>query len=167
MNWIDAAIVIVFLYFIVTAFSAGFIRETIGIASAVLGMVLAGLFYDEVRDSLLSSIDNNTTASAVSFLIIFLGVALVGQVVAMLMKPAVSVMQLGIFDQIMGAALGAVKAFVIVEILLILFVTYPRYDLDKRIHDSEFASRMLKGAPPLLKVLPAVFDSKVDQFNGQ
>src|SRR5690349_11795985 len=102
MNWIDAAIVIVFLYFIVTAFSAGFIRETIGIASAVLGMVLAGLFYDEVRDSLLSSIDNNTTASAVSFLIIFLGVALLGQVVAMLMKPAVSVMQLGIFDQIMG-----------------------------------------------------------------
>src|SRR5690242_15772977 len=152
MNWIDAAIVIVFLYFIVTAFSAGFIRETIGIASAILGVVLAGLFYDEVRDSILTSIDNNTTASVIAFLIILVGVGLAGQVLAMLMKPAVTVMQLGVFDQIMGAALGAVKAFVIIEILLILFVTYPRYDLDQRIHDSAFASRMLKGAPPLLKI---------------
>src|SRR6476660_1268444 len=118
MNWIDAAIVIVFLYFIVTAFSAGFIRETIGIALSVLGIVLAGLFYDEVRDSLLSSIDNNTTASVVAFLLILIGVTLAGQVVAMLMKPAVSVMQLGVFDQLMGAALGAVKAFVLIEILL-------------------------------------------------
>ena len=71
-----------------------------------------------------------------------------------------------LFDQIMGAALGAVKAFVLVEILLILFVTYPRFDLDTRIRDSEFASKMLHAAPPMLKVLPGVFDSKVNQFNG-
>ena len=42
MTWIDAAIVIIFLYFIITAFNAGFIRETIGMAAALLGAVLAG-----------------------------------------------------------------------------------------------------------------------------
>ena len=166
MNWIDAAIVIVFIYFIITAFTAGFLRETIGIGSAILGVVLAGLFYDEVADTLLSSIDNATTSSVVAFLIILFGVTLAGQGLAMLLKPAVTVMQLGIFDQLMGAAIGAVKAFVLVEVLLILFVTYPRFDLDTRIRDSEFASKMLQAAPPMLKVLPGVFDSKVDQFNG-
>src|SRR5256714_2430446 len=166
MNWVDAAIVIVFIYFIITAFSAGFIRETIGIGSAILGLVPAGLFYDEVADTLLSFIDNSTTSSVVAFLVILGGVTLAGQALAMLLKPAVTVMQLGVFDQLMGAGLGALKAFVLVEILLILFVTYPRFDLDTRIQNSEFASKMLQAAPPMLKVLPGVFDSKVNQFNG-
>lgn len=167
MSWVDAAIVIIFLYFIVTAFSAGFIRETVGMAAAIAGVVLAGLFYDEMADKVLSGIDNNTTAAVVAFLIIFGGVTLAGQAVTMLIKPAVTVMQLGVFDQLLGAAFGAVKAFVIVEALLILFVTYPRYDIDKRIDESEFASRMLNASPPLLKVLPDNFQAQVDQFTGR
>jgi membrane protein required for colicin V production len=166
MNWIDAAIVIVFLYFIVTAFSAGFIRETIGIASAVLGVVVAGLFYDDVGSSVFASIDSTTTQNVVGFLVILVGITLAGQLIAVLTKPAITVLQLGVFDQLAGAALGVVKAFVLVEVVLILFVTYPRYDLDKRIRDSEFATRMLDAAPPLLKVLPDVFHAKVTQFNG-
>ena len=166
MNWIDAAIVIIFLYFIVTAFSAGFIRETIGIASAVLGVVVAGLFYNDVGSSVFAAIDSTTTQNVVGFLVILVGIALAGQLVAVLTKPAITVLQLGIFDQLMGAALGVVKAFVLVEVVLILFVTYPRYDLDKRIRDSEFATKMLDAAPPMLKILPDVFHAKVTQFNG-
>jgi membrane protein required for colicin V production len=166
MSWIDAVIVIIFLYFIITAFSAGFIRETIGTTAAILGVVLAGLFYDEVRDSLLSSIDNQTTASVVGFLIIFVGITVAGQVLAMLVHPAITVLQLGIVDQLLGAMFGAAKAFVIVEVLLILFVTYPRYDLDKKIDDSEFATIMLNGSAPVLKILPDIFHNKVDAFKG-
>ena len=67
MTWIDAAIVIIFLYFIITAFNAGFVRETISTAAAILGAVLAGLFYRDVADTLLGSIDNETTSSVVAF----------------------------------------------------------------------------------------------------
>jgi membrane protein required for colicin V production len=166
MSWIDAVIVIIFLYFIITAFNAGFIRETIGMGAAVLGAVLAGLFYEDIADTLLSSIDNETTARVVGFLIIFVGVAVAGQVLAMLVHPAVTVLQLGILDQLLGAAFGGVKAFIIVEVLLILFVTYPRFDLENKINDSEFAALMVNGATPILKILPDIFDKKVDAFNG-
>jgi uncharacterized membrane protein required for colicin V production len=166
MNWIDAAIIIVFLYFIITAFSAGLIRETLGIASAVAGAVIAGLCYDELGKSVFSSIDNATTQNVVAFLAIFLSISIIGQLVAMLTKPAITVLQLGIFDQLGGAALGMVKAFIFIEVVLILFVTYPRYHMDKRIDDSRFASRMLDASEPMLKVLPDVFNAKVTQFNG-
>ncbi|HZP58388.1 MAG TPA: CvpA family protein [Dehalococcoidia bacterium] len=166
MNWIDAIILIVFLYFIVTAFSAGFIREVIGIASAVLGIVLAGLFYEDIADTLLTGIDNQTTANVIAFLGILALVGLSGQAIAMLVKPAVTVMQLGVFDQLAGAVLGAMKAFVLIEIVLILFVTYPRYHLDTRIAHSEFAPKLLDGAQPILKVLPDIFEAKVSQFNS-
>jgi membrane protein required for colicin V production len=165
MTWIDAVIVIIFLYFIITAFSAGFIRETIGTTAAILGVVLAGLFYEDVADSVLSSIDNQTTASVVAFLIIFGIVTIAGQVIGMLIHPAITVMQLGIFDQLLGALFGAAKAFVIIEVLLVLFVTYPRYDLDKKIDDSQFASKMIDASAPVLKILPSTFHSKVNAFN--
>ena len=93
--------------------------------------------------------------------------SVIGQLVAMLTRPAIMVLQLGIFDQLGGAALGAVKAFVLIEVVLILFVTYPRYHLDQRINDSSFASHMLDASKPVLKVMPDVFKTHVDQFNGQ
>jgi membrane protein required for colicin V production len=164
MTWLDAAIVVIFLYFIVTAFSAGFLRETIAMFSAIAGGILAGVFYDEVADTLLASIDNQTSASVAGFLIVFLGITLAGQALTMLMKPAVTVLQLGIADQLLGAAFGAIKAFVIVEVLLILFVTYPRYDIDQRIDDSQFAPRLLDAANPFLRILPSEFDARVSQF---
>jgi membrane protein required for colicin V production len=166
MSWLDAVIVIVFLYFILTAFSAGFLRETIAMASSIAAVVLAGLFYDDVADSVLTGIDSETTKSVVAFLIIGGGVALLGQALAFLLKPAVTVLQLGVMDQLLGAAFGAVKAFILIEMLLILFVTYPRYDLDKRIRESEFASLMVEASNPLLRIMPEEFDATVDQFNG-
>lgn len=166
MTWIDAAIAVIFLYFIITAFQAGFIREVIGMAAALLGAVLAGLFYGNVADTLLSSIDNTTTASVVAFLIIFVGISLAGQLLAMLVHPAVTILQLGIMDQLLGAMFGAVKGFLIIEVLLVLFVTYPRYHMDQRINDSAFASKMVNVSAPVLKILPDVFHKKVDAFNG-
>ncbi len=164
MTWIDVAIVVIFLFFIVTAFSAGLVREVISTSATIAGMVLAGLFYQDIANSLLSSIDNETTAAVVGFLIIFVGVTIAGQLLAMVVHPAITVLQLGMLDQFFGAAFGAVKAFVIIEVLLVLFITYPRYDLDTRINDSQFASVMLKTSQPVVKVLPQIFQKKVDAF---
>ncbi|HEY8172615.1 MAG TPA: CvpA family protein [Dehalococcoidia bacterium] len=166
MNWIDAAIVLVFLFFIITAFNAGLIREVIGIAATIVGLVVAGLFYDDIAESLLSSIDNTTTANVIAFLAIFSAITIAGQLLAMLVHPAVVIMQLGVFDQLLGAAFGAVKAIVIIEALLILMITYPRYDMDKRIDDSQFGGMLLDGSSPITQMLPKEFGARVDQFTG-
>lgn len=165
MTWLDAVIGLVFLFFIITAFQAGFIREVIGIASTVAGLILAGLFYDDIADTILSTIDNDVTANVIAFLIIFGGITIAGQLVAMLIHPAVVIMQLGIADQMLGGVFGAAKALVIMWALLILMVTYPRYDLDERIADSEFATTLLEGADPVLQVLPSEFETSVKAFN--
>jgi membrane protein required for colicin V production len=166
MDWLDALIVIVFIFFIATAFSAGFLRETVAMASAIAGVLLAGLFYDDVAENVLTSIDNQTTQYVVGFLIVLVGVTAIGQGITILLRPAVSVLQLGVLDQLLGAGFGAVKAFVLIEILLILFVTYPRWDIDDRIRQSEFAGIMLDASRPMLEILPVEFEAKVDQFTG-
>jgi membrane protein required for colicin V production len=164
VTWVDAAIVVILLFFIVTAFQAGLVREIIAFASTLAGVVVAGLFYDDIRDSLLTSVDNDTVANAISFFAIFATFAIAGQLLAMVVHPVIQVLQLGMMDQFLGAGFGAVKAVVLIEALLILMVTYPVWNLDDDINDSDFALRMLEASKPITSVLPDIFQSQVDAF---
>lgn len=166
MTWIDAAIVVIFLFFVVTAFQGGLVREMISFAATLAGIILAGLFYDDLRDSLLGSIDNTTVASAVAFLTIFIAITVAGQLLAMVVHPMIQILQLGMMDQFLGAGFGAVKAFILIEALLIVLVTYPFWDLNKEIAKSEFATRLLDVSQPVTAVMPDIFKSTVDALDG-
>lgn len=165
MAWVDAAIVLIFLFFIITAFNAGFIRELISTAATIAGLITAGLLYDDVADAIFSGIGNDTTEAVLGFVLLFGGITIAGQLLAALVHPAVTILQLGIADQLLGAGFGAFKGFVIIQAVLILLVTYPRYDSRDHIEDSQFAQIMLDMSSPILRLLPDEFEAAVNQFN--
>ncbi len=167
MNWLDGAIIVVVLWFTFSAFQAGFIRETVTVVAAILGVVLAGLFYRDLADDVLTFIDNETLARIVAFGALFGATALAGQLAALVLKPTVNLLQLGIFDQLAGAVFGFAKAMVFVQIFLILFVTYPKWDLDQTIDDSVFGSLIVENTAVLVRVLPDEFDAGVDHFTSK
>lgn len=167
MNWLDGLIVAVFAWFTFSAFQAGFIRETVTIVAAILGAVLAGIFYQELAEDVLLFIDNDTFARIIAFGVIFGAVALAGQMLALVLKPTVQLLQLGIFDQLAGAGFGFFKAMVFIQVFLILFVTYPKWDLDKTIDDSVFGSLIIEDTAVLVKILPDEFEAQVDDFNSR
>ncbi len=166
MTWVDAAIVVMLLFFVMSGFQGGLVREMISFASTLVGVVLAGLFYEDLRDSLFTSIDNRTVASAVAFLAIFLGIVVAGHVLAMVVHPVIQVLQLGMADQFMGAGFGAVKGFILIEAMLILLVTYPLWDLNQEIAKSEFGPRLLNASQPITAILPDIFQKTVDALDG-
>ncbi len=167
MNWLDGAIIALILWLTYSAFQAGFIRETVTIVAAVLGIILAGLFYQDLADDVFVWIDSETLASIVSFVVIFGALVLAGQIVALILKPTVNLLQLGIFDQLAGAAFGFVKAIVFIQIFLILFITYPKWGLDETIDDSVFgavAVQFVERAPVIVEMLPEEFGIEVEKF---
>ena len=167
MNWLDGAIIMLILWFTYSAFQAGFIRETVTMVAAILGIVMAGIFHDDLAEEVLLFIDNEAYARVVGFGLIFGAVVLAGQMMAMVMKPTVNFLQLGIFDQLAGAAFGFVKALVFIQIFLIVFITYPKWGLDKTIEESVFGSvtvEMVDRAPVIVRMLPDVFENKVSDF---
>lgn len=165
MNWLDAVIIALVLWFTFAAFQAGFIREAVTVVAAVIGVALAGLFYKDLADDVLLFIDNGQLANIVAFVIIFSAAALAGQMMALVLKPTANLLQLGVFDQLLGAGLGMAKAIVFIQIFLILFVTYPRWGLEKDIDHSLFGSLIVEKTSVLVKILPAEFDGGVDDFN--
>lgn len=164
MNWLDGVILAIILWFTFTAFTAGFIRETVTIATAILGVVLAGLFYKDLAEDVLVVIDSQRAAWTVSFLGIFAATFLGGQIIAMLMKETVSLLQLGVFDSLAGALFGLFKGLLLIQMLLILFATYPSLGLKEAMDDSAFAPLFVDKAPILLRVLPTEFDAAEQLF---
>jgi membrane protein required for colicin V production len=159
VNWLDGVILAVLIWFIFAAFNAGFIREVVTVVSIVLGVVLAGLFYERLADDIGTFVDSERAARTIAFLVIFGAVALAGQVTAMLLKETAGLLMLGTFDHLAGAVFGLAKGVVIIQVLLILFATYPSLGLGEAISDSKLSPVFTERAPILLQVLPAEFDA--------
>jgi uncharacterized membrane protein required for colicin V production len=167
VNWLDAVIVVTILWFTYAAFQTGFIREAVTVMAALLGVVLAGIFYTDFADDVLLFIDNDVTANIVAFALVFGAVALAGQLLALVLKPTVSMLQLGIFDQLAGALFGFIKAMIFIQVALIVFVTYPKWDMDETIQDSVFGSLIVEKTSVLVKVLPDEFEAAVDDYKAE
>lgn len=164
MNWLDIVIVLVILFFTATAFTSGLIREVVTLVSAVVGIVVAGLFYDDLARDVLTFIDDKNTARAVGFLVLLGAVYLFGQLFAIMLKQVAAVLLLGWADRMGGALFGFLKGLVVVEAVLILLVTYPQLGLRPDIDGSALASVFLDAVPVLLLILPGEFETAVDAF---
>ena len=164
MNWLDIVIVLVIAFFASSAFRAGLIREVVTLVSVAVGVVVAGLFYDDLARDVLVFIDNEKTALIVGFLVLLGAVYLAGQLIAGMLKQAASLLLLGWADHAGGALFGLIKGLIVVEVLLILLVTYPQLGLKGDIDGSALASVFLDTAPLLLLVLPDEFEQAVDTF---
>jgi len=164
MNWLDIAIIVVVLGFAASAFSAGLIREVVTLGAIVIGIIVAGLLYDDLATDVLVFIDDDEAALVISFLVLFGAVYLLGQIVAYTLRRLASLLMLGWADRIGGGLFGILKGLIVVEVLLILFAAYPQLGLDDAIDDSGLASFFLDDASIVLRVLPGEFNDRVDQF---
>jgi membrane protein required for colicin V production len=164
MNWLDIVIVIVIAFFAGSAFRAGLIREVVTFVSVAVGVIVAGLFYDDLARDVLSFIDDEQTALVVGFLVLLGAIVLTGQLIAVMLKKTAALLLLGWADHAGGALFGLIKGLIVVEVLLILVVTYPRLGLKSDIDGSALASVFLEAAPLLLLVLPNEFEQAVDAF---
>lgn len=164
MNWVDAFIVVSILWFTYSAFNAGMIREVVTIIGAVFAVALAGLFYMELAKDVGVGIDNEQTAEIVSFAIIFGAVILAAQLIAIFLKQTAQLLMLGIFDSMGGALIGLLKGFVLVEIALIVAITFPNLNLVDDVEGSAFAPFFLDLLPVLKYILPTEFSAALDEF---
>jgi membrane protein required for colicin V production len=164
LNWVDIAIIAVIAWFTFASLRAGFIREFFGLAGAILGVLLAGQFYERLAVDVEVFIDDQRAAEVSSFIIIFGATLLGAQMIAIFLKRAASLLMLGPLDAMGGGVLGFLKGFVIVEALLFAAVTFPALHMREDITESSFAGFFLNLLPVLKLLLPQEFKDAVDSF---
>lgn len=164
MNWLDFAIVFIILGFVVSAYSAGLIREVITLMAVLVGAVIAGVLYDDLAKDVLVFLNDEDAARAISFLVLFESVYLFGQVSAYVLKRGASLLMLGWLDHLGGAVFGFFKGIVFVQALLIIFAGYPSLHLSGAVRESEIGRFFLDDISFLLHLLPGDFRHRVDEF---
>jgi len=164
MNWLDILIVLVIVGLVVMAYTAGLIREVVTLVAAIVGIVIAGVLYDDLAEDVLVFMDDEDAAQAISFLVLAGAVYLFGQIVAIMLKKSASLLMLGWADHIGGAVFGLLKGLLVVQALLIIFAAYPSLELDSAVSGSELAPYFVDDVDILLWVLPDNFDERIDGF---
>ena len=164
MNWLDFVLIALIGFSTFNGYRNGFIRELVSIASVILAIPVAGIFYDDMFPKVEPIVDNEDLAALLSFVAILAGVVIGGQVAAHLLKRTAEILNLGVLDRLAGGTFGFFKAVFLAQVLLIVFVTYPRPDFREDIDGSIVSQRLLDTAPTVLAFLPEVFDDGIDLF---
>lgn len=168
VNWVDAAILLTFFWFGFTGLASGLLRTGITLLSFLIGIVLAGLFYQRLAGDVGLIISNQALVRVVSLLAIWLATALAGQLLAITLKQAASLFFFGPLDGAGGLLLGLVKAFILVELVLIAAVAFRGQStlIEDSLSHSVLVPIFLRNFSVLLRLLPGEFRDAVTQFVG-
>jgi membrane protein required for colicin V production len=166
VNWLDILIVAVVGFSTLRAYTHGFIRELVILASVILAIPVAGVLYASLFPKVDPIIDNEDLSAVVSFVSIMAGVVIGGNVIAHLLKRSAEMLNLGGLDKLAGGAFGFLKAALIIQALLILLVRYPSPDLRAEIERSRAADALLDAAPLTLAFLPHTFEVGLELFRA-
>jgi membrane protein required for colicin V production len=168
VNWVDAAILLTCFWFGFTGFAAGLLRTGVTLLSFLIGILLAGLFYQRLAGDVGLIVNNQTLVRIISLLAIWLATALAGQLLAATLKQTASFFFFGPFDGTGGLILGLLKAFIVIELVLIVAVTFRGQSafVADSLSRSVLVPVFLRYFSVLVHLLPPEFQDAVAQFVG-
>jgi membrane protein required for colicin V production len=124
MNWLDVALAILLVGSVASAFSKGFVRESIGLAAAFIGLLCGAWFYRMPSEVLRPYLSSREAANLVGFLLIFVGVILLGWLISRLVGMVVKVVGLSWLDRLLGAAFGTARGVIVCVALITAMVAF-------------------------------------------
>ncbi|CAA6814960.1 MAG: Colicin V production protein [uncultured Thiotrichaceae bacterium] len=120
LNYIDIGIVVLTLLSALVGFVRGFVREAISLTTWVAAIALAFIFAETLSAKLPFNISHDLARMGVSFLLIFIGVIVLGSIINYLFTKAISAIGLGAVDRVLGGAFGVLRGALIVTLAVLL-----------------------------------------------
>lgn len=119
MTTIDILIIALFLLGAIAGLVKGFLKQLASILGLVAGLLAAKALYATVAERLCHTVtESMTVAQILAFVLIWIAVPLVFALVASLLTKAMEAVSLGWINRLLGAGLGALKALLLVSLLI-------------------------------------------------
>ncbi len=165
MNWVDLLIVAIVAWSAFRAFRTGLVRELTALVAVVAGIFLAGAFSDDLSSNLDFLISDPATRNLASFVAIFAGTLIAGQVLSAVLSDVAGMLLLGPLDHIAGAIFGLVQGILVVQMLLIGVAVFPAAaSVASAVDDSKLADVFLTSLPSVDRLLPERFSNPMGQL---
>ena len=120
LNWFDICLLVLISLSFLLGLMRGFAREVISLITWIVAFFLAILFTNELVGYISVYVKSEFIASIASFLIIFVGVLVIGALVNFIVSSFVSKSGLTISDRFLGSIFGLVRGALIAVLLVFL-----------------------------------------------
>jgi membrane protein required for colicin V production len=162
MNWLDIVIIVSLVFSVISGLVTGLVRGICNLAGLVLGIFLAGRYY-ETFGSRISFIHSANVAKVVAFIIILVVIVIIAEIIGRILHKILSGIMLGWLDRLLGGAVGLMAGVVSWGALLALWVKFIPNG-DGAVSASFMAKILLNSFPLVLNLLPSSFDSVKNFF---
>jgi membrane protein required for colicin V production len=154
MNYIDIILLILLFLSAINGFRKGFVEELAGLVALLLGIWAALHFSGLVAQLLAENFGfQNRYLHGVSFLITFIIVLILVNIIGAFISNLVKAIHLGFLNQLAGLVFGVIKGALVLSVFLVLF-----NKLDEDVHllsrDAKAGSRLFV---PIKNFAPSVF----------
>jgi membrane protein required for colicin V production len=149
LDWLILAILV---YSIAMSWFKGFVREVLGLATVVLGLLLASWFDQAVAGMFKDVVRTENLALFLGFSVIFLVTLVAGFVIIWLITRFMKFAKIQWADRLLGAAFGFIRGWVIGSVILLALTAFEVQT--ERLKNSELAPYFLPGSRVIAVVTP-------------
>lgn len=144
---IDIVFAIIILILAIRAAIRGFVKELLGTAALILGIVAAVAFSGLAAQLIENLMGESVWSQVIAFLVIFLLVYLVVKIFETALNRLIERIHLNQLDHALGLFLGVVEGIVVVFVFLMLIQIQPFFEPESLMADSIFARILLPFMP--------------------
>lgn len=164
MNWLDIAIIAIIALATIQGRGQGALRAFVPLVGVIVATFVAGAVYKHLALNISTIVTDDYDAIVTAFLAAFFAIYLGAELLSTIMSPFVALLLLAPWVRTAGMLLGALRGFLLVNALLIFFVTYPSLGMEGAITGSRLASVFIDSFPVMRYLLPPEFDAAVAAY---
>jgi membrane protein required for colicin V production len=123
-NWFDIALILIVVWSALTGFRAGLARVVVGLIAAVCGLIAGFWFYGLTAEKLMPWVKTVTAADILGFLIIFVGVLILGSLVSTLLSRLFNWIGLSWFNHFLGGIAGILRGALLIATLADVLIAF-------------------------------------------
>jgi membrane protein required for colicin V production len=123
-NWLDWTFAAIAAVSVITAIAKGFVRELVSLAALVIGLVVAALGYPRAALWFEDLTKSHEIAQGLGFLVLFVGILLLGGLVSLLARKLIKTAGIQWFDRFLGGVFGLVRGVLVDCILLLVLLAF-------------------------------------------
>jgi membrane protein required for colicin V production len=117
-NWIDLTLAVLMIVSIVSGLKLGLVRTSIGLLASIVALVLSLHYYRAVAVSLRPYVSHGPAADLAGFLIVFVGIIILGEVVTGMLARFIQSTDLVWLDRALGGAFGVLRGVLFGAIMI-------------------------------------------------
>ena len=167
MNWLDIVLGSIIGLSVITGFNRGLVRIGIGFAAVITGFLLSSWNYGIAAPWFLPYVSSRSIADLLGFLTIFLGIIILGAVVASLIGRILKLTGLSWLDRLLGGAFGVVRGLLICVIVVMIITAFSPVTPPRSVVTSVGAPYILAAADVLAAATPHDLKGRFRKSYGQ